>query len=204
MIIFARWRRAKHDPEVAPLATFVAHLRCAEPTNGLKLHELALQNMANYEFVTIWRVEAPQEKVWDLIFHSENWPDWWPGVEKVERLKDGDANHLGAIHRYTWKSKLPYRLVFEMQSTRVEPISVIEGRAIGELQGAGRWQLSNADGITTVRYDWKVETTKAWMNLLAPVARPFFSWNHNVVMGWGGEGLAKRLGSKLLSNTEVH
>ena len=29
------------------------------------------------------------------------------------------------------------------------------------------------------------------MNLIAPIARPFFSWNHNVVMGWGGEGLAK-------------
>ena len=43
--------------------------------------------MADYEFVTIWRFEAPQENVWDLIFHSENWPEWWPGVEKVEKLK---------------------------------------------------------------------------------------------------------------------
>ena len=150
--------------------------------------------MADYEFLTIWRVKVPPEKVWDLIFHSENWPECWPGVEKVERLKDGDANHIGAIHRYTWKSKLPYRLVFDMESTRVEPKSLIEGRAIGELEGFGRWQLSTAEGIATVRYDWKVETTKPWMNLLAPIARPFFSWNHNVVMGWGGEGLAKRLG----------
>ena len=119
-------------------------------------------------------------------------------LRKSKDLKDGDANHVGAIHRYSWKSKLPYRLVFEMESTRVEPISFIEGRAIGELQGAGRWQLSNEDGITTVRYDWKVETTKPWMNLIAPIARPFFSWNHNVVMGWGGEGLAKRVGAPLL------
>jgi hypothetical protein len=48
-----------------------------------------------------------------------------------------------------------------------------------------------------VRYDWKVETTKAWMNFLAPVARPFFSWNHDVVMGWGGEGVARQLGVPL-------
>jgi len=153
--------------------------------------------MADYEFVTIWHFKAPQEKVWDLIFHSEDWPAWWRGVEKVEKLKDGDANHVGAIHRYTWKSKLPYRLIFEMQTTRVEPVSMIEGRAIGELQGVGKWQLSSEkDGegeLITVRYDWKVETTKAWMNYLAPIARPFFSWNHNVVMGWGGEGLEKRL-----------
>jgi uncharacterized protein YndB with AHSA1/START domain len=153
--------------------------------------------MADYEFITIWRFKAPQEKVWDLIFHSEDWPKWWRGVEKVEKLKDGDANHVGAIHRYTWKSKLPYRLIFEMETTRVDPISVIEGRAIGELQGQGKWQLSSEgngdDTFTTVRYDWKVETTKAWMNYLAPIARPFFSWNHNVVMDWGAEGLSKRL-----------
>jgi hypothetical protein len=81
-----------------------------------------------------------------------------------------------------------------METTRVEPFSLIEGRAIGELLGVGRWQLSNDAATTTVRYDWKVETTKPWMNLIAPIARPIFSWNHNVVMGWGAEGLAKRLG----------
>lgn len=156
--------------------------------------------MAEYEFVTIWRFKAPQEKVWDLIFRCEDWPEWWRGVENVENLKKGDANHVGAIHRYTWKSKLPYRLVFDMQTTPVEPISMIEGRAIGELQGTGRWQLAHAGPVTTVRYDWKVETTKSWMNFLAPVARPFFKWNHNVVMDWGGEALAKRLGGPLLTD----
>jgi uncharacterized protein YndB with AHSA1/START domain len=111
--------------------------------------------MANYEFVTVWRVKAPIEKVWDLIYHSENWPEWWRGVENVEKLKEGDANHVGALFRYTWKSKLPYRLIFEMETTRVAPMSLIEGRAIGELQGAGCWRLSQEGEVTTVRYDWK-------------------------------------------------
>ncbi|MEP6741453.1 MAG: hypothetical protein ABJB61_03065 [bacterium] len=71
---------------------------------------------------------------------------------------------------------------------------MIEGRAIGELQGVGRWQLSHDGPLTTVRYDWKVETTKPWMNLLAPLARPFFNWNHDVVMEWGREGLENKLG----------
>ena len=156
--------------------------------------------MASYEFITIWKVQAPQEQVWDLIFNSDQWPTWWQGVEKVEKLKEGDANHVGAVMRYTWKSKLPYRLVFDMETTRVEPISTIEGRAIGELQGHGLWTLTHETGITTARYDWNVETTKAWMNLLAPIARPFFSWNHDVVMGWGGEGLARKLGVSLLQS----
>ncbi len=149
--------------------------------------------MADYAFVTIWQFKAPQQQVWDLIFHCEDWPKWWRGVEKVEKLKDGDDRHVGAVHRYTWKSKLPYRLIFEMETTRVEPINVIEGRAIGELQGTGCWQLSNDGALTTARYDWKVQTTKAWMNLVAPIARPLFSWNHDVVMGWGEDGLRKKL-----------
>jgi Polyketide cyclase / dehydrase and lipid transport len=66
--------------------------------------------MPSYQFLTIWKVQAEQEKVWDLIFNSDRWPDWWRGVEKVEHLRDGDANHVGAVTRYTWKSKLPYQL----------------------------------------------------------------------------------------------
>ncbi|HEX6730181.1 MAG TPA: SRPBCC family protein [Pyrinomonadaceae bacterium] len=154
--------------------------------------------MAAYEFTTIWRVRAPQDKVWDLIFHSDRWPDWWRGVVKVEKIKDGDANHVGAIYRYIWKSKFPYRIVFDMQTTRVVPPSIIEGRAFGELQGIGLWTITHDKGITTARYDWKVETTKPWMNVLAPIARPFFSWNHDAVMEWGGEGLAAQLGTRLL------
>ena len=156
--------------------------------------------MAKYEFVTIWKVKAPQEKVWDLILNPDRWPQWWRGVERVEKLREGEVDHVGALFRYTWKSKLPYRLIFEMETTRVEPISLIEGRAVGELEGQGRWTLSHEKGITTARYDWKVVTTKAWMNLLAPIARPFFNWNHDVVMNWGGEGLARELGVPLLNS----
>ena len=50
-----------------------------------------------------------------------------------------------------------------------------------------------------VRYDWNVVTTKPWMNLLAPVARPLFKWNHDAVMNWGAEGLARRLGVERMS-----
>jgi hypothetical protein len=36
------------------------------------------------------------------------------------------------------------------------------------------------------------------MNLLAPIARPVFGWNHDYVMRNGGEGLARLLGVPLL------
>ncbi len=95
--------------------------------------------MAAYEFIAIWKLKASQENVWDLIFHSGRWPEWWRGVERVEKDQRGQVwtTWVRSI-RYTWKSKLPHPLVFEMETTRIEPGSVIEGRAIGELQGVGR------------------------------------------------------------------
>jgi hypothetical protein len=150
--------------------------------------------MADYEFVTEWRFQSDLAPVWELIYRAEEWPSWWKGVERVELIEAGGDDHIGSLRRYTWKSRLPYKLTFDMKLVRVEPLSLIEGEALGELAGRGLWRLSCEGGITTARYDWSVRTTKAWMNLLAPVARPVFKWNHDVVMNWGAEGLAKKLG----------
>jgi hypothetical protein len=117
-------------------------------------------------------------------------------------MRKGDERGVGSIHRYTWKSKLPYRLSFDMETIRIEPPQLLEGIAIGELQGRGLWQLSSEGAETIVRYDWNVETTKRWMNLLSPIARPLFEWNHNVVMGWGAAGLQKRLGATVIKLAE--
>jgi hypothetical protein len=42
-------------------------------------------------------------------------------------------------------------------------------------------------------------TTRAWMNALAPAARPVFAWNHHVIMRWGGKGIARLLRWRLLA-----
>jgi len=157
--------------------------------------------MKTYSFVTIWRVKAPIESVWNQIYHSSDWPKWWKGVESVVEVDKGDEGGVGSVHRYTWKSKLPYRLSFDMKTIRIEPPVLLEGIAIGELQGRGLWQLSTESNETIVRYDWNVETTKLWMNLISPVARPVFEWNHNVVMNWGAEGLEKRLGASVVAQS---
>jgi len=103
------------------------------------------------------------------------------------------------VRRYTWRSKVPCRLGFDMRLTRVEPLSLMGGEAVGGLSGTGRWRFEGESDSARVRYDWNVSTTKPWMNLLAPVARPLFKWNHDVVMNWGAEGLARKLGVERLS-----
>jgi hypothetical protein len=75
----------------------------------------------------------------------------------------------------------------------------MEGDAEGDLTGRGRWRLFEQGGMTAVLYEWDVRTTKPWMNAVAPLARPLFERNHDVVMRWGGEGLARRLGAELIA-----
>lgn len=152
------------------------------------------RSYSEYRFVTRWTIPAPIDRVWRELMTPDEWPTWWRGVERVELLRPGTGLGVGALRRYTWKSRLPYRLSFTMETTRIDELRTIEGEATGELQGRGRWSLDFSDGQTRVEYVWEVETTKRWMRLLSPLARPLFAWNHDVVMEWGRVGLLRRLG----------
>jgi uncharacterized protein YndB with AHSA1/START domain len=156
--------------------------------------------MPEYRFLTTWLVEAPCERVWDVIEDAARWPEWWRGVVRVNELDPGGPGRVGARFEIEWRSRLPYPLGFEFTVDAVDPPRSMKGTARGELDGRGHWRLFEQDGVTAVVYDWQVATTRRWMNLLAPVARPVFEYNHDVVMGWGGEGLARRLQAPLLAS----
>ena len=130
--------------------------------------------MAEYRFLTTWLLEA-------------------------EKLEEGDEAGVGQYGRYVWKSRLPYRLEFFVRTTKVEKPHLLEGDASGELSGIGRWRLFEQGDVTAALYEWNVRTTRTWMNLFAPFARPIFAVNHDYVMRNGGHGLAKLLGARLLA-----
>lgn len=155
---------------------------------------------AEYAFRSEWRLLAPRGAVFDVLHASERWPEWWRGLERVVKLEDGDPDGRGSLGRYTWRSRLGYRLEFDMRITRVERPQRMEGRATGDLDGIGSWRLDDeGDGRTRVVFEWRVRTTRPWMAALAPVARPVFRWNHDRIMRAGGRGLARRLGVALVS-----
>lgn len=152
--------------------------------------------MAEFRFVTVWRIEAPLIEVCDAIFRCRHWPQWWRGVEKVEEIDPGDAGGIGSLRRFTWKGRLPYRLTFDILVTRAVPLEVLEGRASGEVEGVGRWRFFREGSVSVVRYEWHVRTTRRWMNLVAPAARPLFKWNHDQLMRQGELGLARLLNAR--------
>jgi uncharacterized protein YndB with AHSA1/START domain len=156
--------------------------------------------LAEYRFLTTWLLEAERERVWEAIFDQRSWPSWWRGVEDVVELDPGDPDGVGSHSRLTWRSKLPYDLVFEARTRTVVRPHLIEADASGELEGVGRWRLFEQDGVTAALYEWNVHTTKRWMNLLAPIARPLFKVNHDWVMANGATGIAELLGVRLLAS----
>jgi hypothetical protein len=120
-------------------------------------------------------------------------------VVRSRELDGGDHTRVGSRYRVAWRSRIPYVLEFDFTVRGLAKPRWMEGDASGDLEGTGSWRLFEDGGVTAVVYDWEVASTKRWMNALGPVARPIFEYNHDVVMRWGGEGLARRLGVRLLA-----
>jgi Polyketide cyclase / dehydrase and lipid transport len=156
--------------------------------------------MAEYRFLTTWVLDASAVDVWKAIYEIERWPEWWPGVEEVTKLRGGRDDGVGAVFRHRWRSRIPYVVEFDVETTCVERLRLIAAAARGKLAGTGTWRFWDGSA-TAVTYEWNVATTAPWMNAVAPVARPVFEWNHHAIMRWGGEGLARRLGARLLARS---
>lgn len=152
--------------------------------------------MADYRFVSTWKLRTPVDDVYRLLRHPERWR--WPGLQRVQRLEAGD-DASGDVHRFFFRAPLGYTLTFDLRTTLVEPPRLLEARAEGELEGTSRWELHEHGGVTTAVLTWTVRTTKGWMNVVAPLARPVFSWAHAVVMRRGAQGMAQVLDAELVA-----
>ena len=138
--------------------------------------------------------------MWDELQDVLAWPSWWRGVVGVEELAPGNAERVGSRYAVEWRSRIPYPVRFEFETEQVERPALMAGAASGDLVGSGRWRLFEDSGVTAVLYEWEVATTRRWMSALAPLASPLFARNHDTVMRWGGEGLARRLGARLVAS----
>jgi len=161
----------------------------------------AASESQRYEYLSHWHLAAPVEAVWTALTEVESWPAWWPHVRRVQTLRAGDADGLGALRRITWGTRLPYGFTLEVEATQMQRHRRLRARARGDLQGEGLWELHDEDGIaTSARYTWRLDLNTRWMRMTAPLMAPVFRWNHEGVMRGGAEGLARHLGVKLLGS----
>jgi hypothetical protein len=167
---------------------------CASAT--IDIHAAKRDQVAEYAFVTTWRIDAPIEPVYDAIRDSLAWPGWWDAVLAVEDVAPGDEAGIGNVRRYTFKGRLPYLLRFDLTTDVVQRPERLGGTAVGELEGRGDWTLRpDGPAATLVRYDWLIRTTRPWMNALSPFpfVRAIFELNHDYVMDRGLVGIRRHL-----------
>ncbi len=151
-----------------------------------------------FQLVSEWHLAAAPEDVWEVLGEAESWPQWWPDIRRVQRLRPGAENDEGAVRRTWWTSHLPYGFVIDFTTRAAERPHLLVLEASGDLVGMGRWEIDAIPFGTRVRYVWQVLPHKAWMRRMAPFLAPVFAWNHHAVMRDGAVGMARHLGVELI------
>ena len=148
-----------------------------------------MKSNKTYSLESRWHIAADRASVWNAVSDAAAWGAWWPALLQARELEAGDAEGRGAYWRFTWRSRLLYRLQFGVRITRLDHLRRMEGSIDGDLAGAGAWTFDEARGVCTVTHSWQVRLNKGWMRALDPLARPVFEWNHHAVMRQGERGL---------------
>lgn len=142
----------------------------------------------HYIFRTKWIIRASIDKVWPAINDPGQWQKWWPGLKYAEVIKDSNET-TGSQIRGAWKSAGGYTVDLLITTTEVKEYNRILFTAKGDLIGKGEWRFTDKGSSTEIDIIWDLQTTRAWMNFLAPILRPIFKRNHNIFMKRGEKGL---------------
>jgi hypothetical protein len=156
---------------------------------------------SGYAFETRFVVGAPPDVVVEAVLAPDG---WLPSLAHVRRLEplptEPDDGHRTVRYRTTVAAVAPpYRLRWEMSAVHVPEPERIDWVARGDLDGRGTWTIRAVGDGTEVRSSARLRTTRRWMRLLEPVARPLFVRNHDLVMRAGVDALAAHLATTVVS-----
>lgn len=155
--------------------------------------------MVHYMFETEWVLTAPVERVFELLSRPEEYASWWPSVTQSTLIDGGDAAGVGRAASYTVRGPWHVTLKLDVRAIEVDRPHLVRSVVRGDLVGTGTHHLETHYRGTRVRFHWYVSTPKGWVNTVARLARPLFSYAHKHVMYQGCEAMAKHLGARLLT-----
>jgi hypothetical protein len=115
-----------------------------------------------YRFETNWTFEADKGQVWALI-SGVDYGAWWHGVSTELISKSGSPDGIGNKYEFVVRTKLPYKLKFVTEIMAARVPDYLATRATGDLEGRGIWSLKQEGRLTRVRFLWRVNAHKKWM-----------------------------------------
>lgn len=152
--------------------------------------------------ITEATLTAGLEPVWRTLTEIERWSSWWRWARRIEELAAPDESGVGGVYLNEMTTPLVYGFVYETEVVELTYPELIRVRSTGDLEGDGLMTMNGLDdGGTRFEFHWLVQTPRPWMNVLAPLLRPMFVWNHNRLMEDFGAGLAEEAGGTLV---ELH
>lgn len=148
----------------------------------------------DYHLVTRWLVPGTPREVSDVLANPVDLPRWWPSVYlRAEEIAPGEPSGVGRAARLLTRGWLPYTLDWTLTVTESRDPNGFTFEAEGDFVGRGRWDFEPAGAWTGVVFDWRIETRKPLLRLLAPVMKPLLAANHRWAMRRGEESLKLEL-----------
>ena len=142
-----------------------------------------------FTFATSFTLEAPRERVHDVLLDLERYSDWWPQVLAVGKVDD---DHALVVCRST----LPYDLDLLLTAVSRDP-DLLEVGIDGPIRGWARFALTGrrSSGVATtdVRFEQSVRAEAPAFVVASYVVKPLLVWNHQRMMRGLVDGVRQRV-----------
>lgn len=149
--------------------------------------------MANYEIITEWKFANSTHEIFELIKDMETWPEWWPGIKKVEKVVHGFEAGQGSLYHCILKGILPINLRFTQVLAGVKTDEIIEGNVHGNITGFLNWEFFRRNNDTIVKAHFKVHDSRAFTYYTGFLLAPLYKLNFHYLFRRGAKGLAVKL-----------
>ena len=147
-----------------------------------------------YRFSSTFTLEAPRERVHDVLVDLEHYGDWWPQVRGVAKIDD---DHALVVCR----SALPYDLELELTAVSRWTSTCSRWPSTARSVAARRTTSTRCrqdpsvkgPGATRLRFEQEVRAEAPLFVVASYVVKPLLVWNHQRMMRGAERGLRARL-----------
>ncbi|MFN0214604.1 MAG: SRPBCC family protein [Saprospiraceae bacterium] len=151
-------------------------------------------HIADYNFLTRWRILASCEEVYRILEDVDSLADWWPSVYLDVKVREkGQPGGIGKLVELYTKGWLPYTLRWHFKVTDTKFPHGFSLQAMGDFVGTGVWDFQQDGDYCVATYDWRISAEKPILKKLTWLLRSLFSANHEWAMRKGLESLELEL-----------